>query len=1068
MLVFAGYFSAFYIKSLGFLFLLFLVFLPGVTHAAENFESRELTRSELIGVAKDFVNLIEKGFGKADSYFQRNRDRNTLLDSDVGIPDGELLLLTPRIGEKQLLLKSDIIAIKQGNDAFISLRDLFAAAGFAIVVDSNNGTAKGWYIRKSQTFDLNVDEARVVVNGNEFVLNQSDLKIEQDDIYVLGAALGEWFGAVFWPRFSSQYLDVSFDQRWPIEEKLLRRKRRLAERQIQPPPKEPRIDKPYETVSIPNAAFTLNHYYRDPGNKNKSSSRTRYSALASGDVAKLTGEAFVSGDVKEGIENVRLKFSRDSDTPSLLGPLNARRFEVGDISTVRLPLAGNAAQELGIRVTNKETNAPPQYSTTRFTGNLEPDWDVELFRNGHLVAFQTVDDNGLYEFNDVDLFIGNNLFKIVMYGPQGEIQEKEENIIVDPKRVAESEGIYDVSLSLSGEQTYRRLDFEDADKGEPHLTASYQKNLSRNLSVNAGFRARSEEAQDKLYVQGGVSTTLAGALIDADLAADVDGEVAAEIVGRKKIKRHDLKASIRANSDEYDPGQRQSDPRVLAASASMKGPVLSSIPNTSYTLNTRYQEQASGASRYDVDAGIATKINKLRYNKNFSYDHRDRELGTDERFHGSFGVRGNYNKYRWRTRANYEISPETEVESLLFDLSRKVSKQLSARFELERNLDPGVTEGRVSANYVTDKFVVSPKLEMNTEEEVVASVNMRLGLTREPRTGELVMTSKPVSQRGGVSAKVYLDLDGNEIFSEGDELLEGVNVKSLHTHGQAFTNEEGIAFIYDLQSNRLTDIVIDEQSFEDPFWISAKSGVSVRARPGATTEVEFPIHVSGEVDGTVYLTNDKGDSRPAKGVRLSLYDMQGNVVKESAAAFDGFYIFSQIKPGKYFIVINEDDIKALGGSSPLPKIVEFAPNGTIIYANNLYIPTENEVPYLVASDYTHYLERNPSLDPAIFAGDDVILNLGSYNSRLLMAVVWYRMKSRYGAILNYDSILVPPSKSFVSLKSLQHTLRVRLSNASIEEAKNKCRALIARNFYCSIEINPSVLAAQQINVASKK
>jgi hypothetical protein len=586
--------------------------------------------------------------------------------------------------------------------------------------------------------------------------------------------------------------------------------------------------------------------------------------------------------------------------------------------------------------------------------------------------------------------------------------------------------------------------------------------------LNAGIRARSEEGQDKVYLGAGASTTFAGTLIDADIAVDDDGEMAAEAVGRKKIGRHDLKASIRTNTDEYDPGQRQSDPNVLTALASVKGPLFNESAKTTYNFNTRYQEQAGGSNRYDVDAGFATRIKKLRFNKNLSYDHRDRDGDVEDRFDGSLGVRGGYKKFRWRSRLNYEIYPEKQLETLLFDLSRKLTKQLSARFELERDIEPGVTEGRISANYVNDKMILTPKLEMNTEEEVIASFNMRFGLTREPQAGELVITSKPVSQRGGVSARVYLDLDGDLVFSEGDQILEGVNVKSLHSHGQAFTNEEGIAFLYDLQSNRLTDIVLDNNSFDDPFWISAKSGISVRPRPGSVTEVGFPVHVSGEVDGTVYLINADGDSRAAKGVRLSLYDMQGNVVKESAAAFDGFYIFSQIKPGKYFVVVNEDDVKALGGSAPMPEILEFGHQGTILYGHDIFISSNDDVPYFIASDYSHYIERNPSLDPSLFDGEDIILNLGSYHSRLLMAVIWYRLKSRYGAILNDNSLLVSPSKSYVSLDDLQHTLRVRLEGGSIEDAKKKCRALIARDFYCSIELNPKTLEANQFSIATKK
>lgn len=238
----------------------------------------------------------------------------------------------------------------------------------------------------------------------------------------------------------------------------------------------------------------------------------------------------------------------------------------------------------------------------------------------------------------------------------------------------------------------------------------------------------------------------------------------------------------------------------------------------------------------------------------------------EERIRGSLGARGSLGKTRWRTIAGYELAPESELESLLLDLSRDLTKSLSARFELQHDIQPAITEGRLSVNWLTDYAIVSPRLEIDTENEVYAGLNMRFGVTRDPQSGDVIVTNRPVAQRGGVSARVYLDRDGDYRYTEGiDEYIEGVTVKAIHSGTNAPTNEEGIAFLYDLQSHRLTDIAIERDTFDDPFWIPAFEGVSVRPRPGSTTEINFPVHVSGEIDGTVYVTDKEGDQKPAKG-----------------------------------------------------------------------------------------------------------------------------------------------------------------------------------------------------------
>lgn len=1026
-------------------------------------------RARLLSVAKQFVARIDRGFAEADNYMEQVKRQG---DGDaVDIPDGSLLIFRPRIGreEKPYILTRDIVGYKQGGDAYLSLRDLFSMAGFSITVDAAEGRAEGWFIRENKPFLLDVDAGTVSAADRSYELRPDDVRIEDGDIYVLGAALGQWFNARITPRLSSQYLDIVTEQKWPIEERLDRENRTLRRAGRLPPPSLPRYEKPYEVASVPSAIVSLGHSYRDPGTDlGKSSHRSRYSVIASGDVAKMTGEAFVSGDDEKTVKNMRVNLSRDSDKPELLGPLKARRFEVGDVTPARLPLTGSATQELGARVTNRETNAPPAFSTTVFTGNGEPNWDVELYRNDQLIGYETIGEDGRYDFGEVDLFMGDNTFRLVFYGPQGEIREEVQHLVVDPRRFEGEEGIYDVSLTMNEEQTYNYRETDDPDKGSPHLVASYQKTFNRNLSMTTGLRAREEEGEQKLYLMGGVSTIAGNTLVDLNTAVDESGEAAIEAVGRRRFGKHDARASLQVNTDNYTPDTEEEDARILLGNFSLRGPLNPYIgQRMDYNLNTRYLEQASGHNRFETGAGITARVGRTNYSHNIRYDRRDREDGVEERIRGSLGARGSLGKTRWRTIAGYELAPESELESLLLDLSRDLSKSLSARFELEHDIQPAITEGRLSVNWLTDYAIVSPRLEIDTEDEVYAGLNMRFGVTRDPKSGDVVVTNRPVAQRGGVSARVYLDPDGDHRYTEGiDKYIEGVTVKAVHSGTNATTNEDGIAFLYDLQSHRLTDIAIERDTFDDPFWIPAFEGVSIRPRPGSTTEIDFPVHVSGEIDGTVYVTDKDGDQKPAKGIRLSLYDISGEKIQESAAAYDGFYIFSQIPPGTYYIIVNEDDARALRAARPVPQKVSFDYNGTIIYGHDIYLESaEEDVPFTISPDLADFKARHPHIKMDSIEPGSLVLNLGAYHSRLMMAVIWYRLQNRYSDIIGQGSILVPPSQSFSSASDGRHVLRVRIDGRDPEQALKKCRALSARGLSCGVEWLPVKTKSQEAALA---
>jgi len=71
-----------------------------------------------------------------------------------------------------------------------------------------------------------------------------------------------------------------------------------------------------------------------------------------------------------------------------------------------------------------------------------------------------------------------------------------------------------------------------------------------------------------------------------------------------------------------------------------------------------------------------------------------------------------------------------------------------------------------------------------------------------------------------------------------------------------------------------------------------------------------------------------------------------------------------------------------------------------------------------------------------------------------MTVVWYRLKSRYNAILGGGWPLVMPSESFPSAETGLHTLRVQAPGFDIEDAWKRCRALMARGIYCGVEVMP--------------
>jgi hypothetical protein len=105
--------------------------------------------------------------------------------------------------------------------------------------------------------------------------------------------------------------------------------------------------------------------------------------------------------------------------------------EGGDVSSSGGALSTNI-QGRGAKVTNLIEDSVNINDTATLTGILPNGWQIELYRDNVLIAFQETADN-MYNFTNLSLLEGSNDFIIKMYGPGGEYEEKKETLNRLPK-----------------------------------------------------------------------------------------------------------------------------------------------------------------------------------------------------------------------------------------------------------------------------------------------------------------------------------------------------------------------------------------------------------------------------------------------------------------------------------------------------------------------------------------------------------------------------------------------------------------------------------------------------------
>lgn len=171
----------------------------------------------------------------------------------------------------------------------------------------------------------------------------------------------------------------------------------------------------------------------------------------------------------------------------------------------------------------------------------------------------------------------------------------------------------------------------------------------------------------------------------------------------------------------------------------------------------------------------------------------------------------------------------------------------------------------------------------------------------------MYMTSEKSADTGRVSARVFYDRNNNAVFDQGDQPVEGAKVEAPQAFKQAQTNEDGVALLTGLKKYTPTDVVVDKNSLEDPFWEPSQTGNSIVPRPGHAELVDIPVIATSEIEGVVRLAKKDGDKAPLPNTRLQLVDENGDVADETRSEYDGFYLFMKVPPGRYSVRVHPDD-----------------------------------------------------------------------------------------------------------------------------------------------------------------
>ena len=787
------------------------------------------------------------------------------------------------------LVLSEAIAAYGGSSGgtLLPLQGLSELVGVAIVVDPAEGVARGFVLDERRTFQLDVARRQVTIAGKTTRIEAALVRVHEDDIYVDSALLGSWLPATFDVDLFALRVRVRPREPLPLQRRL-ERERRIRHWRLGLPPADPgypRQETPYRIWEVPSVDQSLRLSLGE-------SSQVGFATYATGDLLFMESEAYLAGDREDLFDTARLTLRRRDPGGSIGGALRATEIGIGHVIHPSSALLTTSGESLpGVLLTNLPLNRPTEFDRHEFRGNLPPGWDVELYHNGTLVDYQQSRSDGQYLFANVPVLFGMNFFRLVFYGPQGQRREEQHRFLLGE------------SLTLPGRFEYRVVaNVERADARRASALVSY--GLSRHLTATAETASLPTVSGERRYGKMGLRTFWSALFAYGDIVQDDHGGRAWDaglqtrifgvnvVVAREALSRGFVSEAFPLTADPIVSRDR------VRLDAAVPAWVLPRIP-VSFELERH--RLVSGATRTSAQNRLSLHYKGLSMTNRLVWTSID---GQPSRTDGSLQMSRYVRGFGIRGELSYALAP-----TLFTTANVTVEKPLASGYRVfatvSRTLHGAGHSYSIGFDKTSGSIAAGVHAIRDGQGNTGVNVDLSAGVGRDPRAGAWVPSARPRAATGAASARVFLDRDENGRFDAGDQPLSGVGFTVNGIERPERTSDSGGVFLPDLTAHYAADVALDPRTLEDPQWIAVTAGVRIMPRPGKAVLIDVAVVATAEIEGSVSRVR-KGAREEVGGANVELVDMAGNVVGQTTTAYDGFYVLTHVRRGRYRVRVAQD------------------------------------------------------------------------------------------------------------------------------------------------------------------
>lgn len=625
-----------------------------------------------------------------------------------------------------------------------------------------------------------------------------------------------------------------------------------------------------------------------------------------------------------------LRFNGAKTSPYEILPLGISNYDFGDVSASS---TGSSVGGSGIGFTfrSSEVNFSRDFGKTVIEGQATSGWEAELYLDGYFIAQQKVDENGLYKFEDVTTEYGTNTYKVKLYGPFGELEERVETINISGNWLKKGETRFKggfiekdeyllqggIENGFSPDNIYYGFDYGINDKYQLGMTLS-------GLKINGETR---KEANLNLQ------TSLKDLLIENEFKINDDGDVGLTISGQGIISnRTNYSFTYNYNQFDIDNGRDVKTRVNQYLSSGFSGYNKTLIP-FSYSFSAGIVDSISGTKINRISNTLSTSFSDNNLYNTLVYLPNDGE----GYFRGSFGYSGSVYGARFNVTTSYSYLDSLNFDGSRMNIYKDFDSGYSANIRAEYlvnyddfNFDETKKEddwritGSIAKTF--ERFQLSGAFQQDNKKNWNVSLGLSFSLGYDHVNNKISIASSGIYGGATLDLTAYLDRNSNSVLDENDLALPNVIFGPYKNWVENKTSSTGRVVLQGVPVNR----PVSFSAFLEDGISSSVSTYSIYSHSGGYIKANIPFTIKTDLNGYLYSFND-GDSQAVKDAFIELVNDEGKVVKQTKTSHDGYYEFQGINSGVYIIRVSQSYLTLRGlKSEPSEYLLETPSQGGFV------------------------------------------------------------------------------------------------------------------------------------------